>query len=552
MAETLTRRGFLKYLGLGSYALMRDCARLGQCSSSVQAGARPSRPPEFFRPIAPSSEDRLILPEGYRFQLLAVWGDSLGRQGPYGEEKVGSDCDFLAYFPIDALQGGANATEGLLWINHENCKPLFASGYDGSKRRTEEQIIQEKLQVGGTVLHIRRADGRWEVVKPSRYNRRLTALYPEIALTGPVAAQIPRVIGTLANCSGGRSPWWTALSCEENFHWFNRFPRDPSDDGYGWKAVPDQAIDERHYGWVVEVDPFGELPPVKHSSLGRFAHENLAWRLGPSGRLVCYMGDDSNDQYFYKYVSAEPFRRDRPRSEQRRLLEQGTLYVADFLRQRWIPLDVHRNPDLQQAGFRSQAEVLLETRRAAKAAGATPLDRPEDCEVHPGDGTVYLALTNNLLHGNFYGQIIRLIEDKDNPEGETFRFEIFLVGGNPSGLACPDNLCFDHRGNLWVACDMARTVLNRWAYRRFGNNGLFVVPTQGDSAGDAFQFASGPVEAELTGPWFAEDHSCLFLSVQHPGEGTRQLAKLTSHWPYGGTELPRSAVVVIDGFPANW
>ncbi|MDW8222576.1 MAG: DUF839 domain-containing protein [Gemmatales bacterium] len=549
MNQPLSRRNFLQYVGWGSYAVMRDWSRLVQAQAAPSN--RPSAPPPFFKPIAPSTEDQLILPDGYRYQLLAVWGDSLGSRGPYGEERVGSDCDFLAYFPIDALQGGRNPNEGLLWINHENCKPLFASGYDGT-RRTEEQVIQEKLQVGGTVLHIRREAGRWHVVKPSPYNRRLTALYPEIRLTGPVAERIPVVQGTLANCSGGRSPWWTALSCEENFHWFNRFARDPDDDGYGWQAVPSQAIDETHYGWVVEVDPFGQLPPVKHSALGRFAHENLAWRLGATGRLVCYMGDDSANQYFYKYVSVEPLRSGMTRQEQRRLLERGTLYVADFLRQVWIPLDVRRNRKLQEAGFRTQADVLLETRKAAKAAGATPLDRPEDCEVHPADGSVYLALTNSVLHGNLFGQIIRLVEDKDDAESESFRFEIFLVGGAPSGLACPDNLCFDRRGNLWVACDISHVLLNRWAYRRFGNNGIYVVPTRGESAGDAFQFASGPVEAELTGPWFAEDYSCLFLSVQHPGEGTRSLDNPTSHWPHGGRDIPRSAVVVIDGFPAGW
>jgi hypothetical protein len=115
-------------------------------------------------------------------------------------------------------------------------------------------------------------------------------------------------------------------------------------------------------------------------------------------------------------------------------------------------------------------------------------------------------------------------------------------------LACPDNLCFDKKGNLWVVCDISSNKTNIGPYKSFGNNGLYMVPTIGESAGDAYQFASGPVGAELTGPWFIEDESVLFLSVQHPGEGSESLDKLTSHWPDGGKAIPKPSVVAITGF----
>src|SRR5262249_60448682 len=176
-------------------------------------------------------------------------------------------------------------------------------------------------------------------------------------------------------------------------------------------------------------------------------------------------------------------------------------------------------------------------------------DRPEDCEVHPRDGSLYIALTNNTKHGNFFGQLVRLIEDGDDPEGDSFRFEIFLVGGPQSGLACPDNLMFDRKGDLWVVCDLSSRELNRGIYKPFGNNGMYLVPTSGPSAGDAFQFASGPVDCELTGPCFTENEDTLFISVQHPGEGTTSLKELTSHWPEGGDAVPEPAVVAITRFP---
>jgi secreted PhoX family phosphatase len=540
---SVTRRRFLTYLGMGTYGLLRGTA-LTASDVAFPLPRRKGAPPALFKPILPSREDRLLVPDGYRYNIVCKWQDSLGSFGPLGAEQFGYDNDFLAYFPIDVLTGGTNSGEGLLWVNHETIVPLIVSKYTGPAKKTEEQIVTEKLAVGGSVLHVRRENGAWKPVPGSKYTRRFTALYPQMAITGPAAELVPQGTGTLGNCSGGRTPWYTALSCEEQYLDFNN-PIDASRPGKSWADVPAQRIDETQYGWVVEIDPFGELPPLKHSCLGRFAHENTAWRLGPTGRLVIYMGDDSPDQFFYKFVSAASYDPKASRADRRKLLTNGTLYAADFERGKWLPLDIRRSKVLAEK-FKSQGDVLLRTREAAALLKATPLDRPEDCEVHPLDGTLYIALSNNVRHGNLFGQIVRLVEDHDNPEGESFRFEIFLAGGPQSGLACPDNLLFDRQGNLWVAADIGP--LNRRPYQLFGNNGFYLVPTSGPATGDAFQFASGPVHAELTGPWFTEDEATLFLSVQHPGGESTSLDALASHWPDGGDALPRPAVVAITGF----
>jgi secreted PhoX family phosphatase len=557
----VSRRNFLTYLGLGTYALMR---------SSVRADAAPARfplrerkpSPYQFKPISATTKDEVILPEGFDYQVICTYGDALGSTGPKSEaETFGYNNDLTVYFPIDALENGRNSSEGLLWVNHENPDPLFVSNYCGKPPKTLEQILAEKRSVGGSVLHVRKANGKWEFVSGSRFNRRLNALYPSIPFTGPAANSLPPATGTLANCSGGRTPWHTVLSCEENYPDYNS----KSDEKYRWSDVADEAIDEREYGWVVEIDPFDTadkpgLKPVKHSALGRFKHENTAlrWGAGKKGQLVVYMGDDEQDQFFYKFVSAEPYREEKSREDKRALLTQGTLYAADFAKGRWLPLDIGHaasRKKLQAAGFKTQAEVLLRCQEAAKALGATPIDRPEDCEVHPLDGSIYLALTNNSKHGNLFGQVVRVVEDHDDPASESFSYELFLAGGPQSGLACPDNLAFDRKGNLWVACDISSAAVAKGAYRPFGNNGLFVVPTAGPAAGEAYQFASGPKDAELTGPWFTDDEQTLFLSVQHPGEESRSKDEkdLTSHWPPAARwskradKLPRPAVIAITG-----
>lgn len=531
----LTRRGFLTYAGLGTFSLLRSPAALGaRFPLARRGGARP-----FFEPLKPNRTDSLVLPKGFSYSLVATTGDPLGSSGPYGPESLGSCCDFVAYFPSDPAGSGKSSSEGRLWVNHEYALPLFDSGFTGEGKKTREQIQSEKLAVGGSVIHVKKTQGGWRCVTNEK-NQRYTALYPKIPMTGPAATEVEVTTGTLANCAGGVTPWNTVLSCEENYQDMN-VPQK-----FGWATYSDTGIDEKEYGWTVEIDPFGELPPRKHSLLGRFAHEGCTVAIGATKRLVIYMGDDANDQFFYKFVSEKAHDPKSPRAEQRKLLESGTLYVADFGAGRWIPLDLEKSPSLKEAGFKNMGELLINTRRAATVVKATPLDRPEGAAIHPKDGSLYLALTNNELHGDFHGRVLRIVEQGQDPEALQFQYEIFIAGGAASGLSCPDNLTFDRHGNLWVSCDISGKSMGKGAYETFGNNGIFFVPTAGRSLGEAFQFASGPIDAELTGTCFHPSGRTLFFSVQHPGERSLP-GKFTSHWPRGGTTPPCSAVVAVDG-----
>ena len=158
-------------------------------------------------------------------------------------------------------------------------------------------------------------------------------------------------------------------------------------------------------------------------------------------------------------------------------------------------------------GFPGQAEVLINARKAADLLAATKMDRPEDIEISPVTGKVYVALTNNTARtvvaedpaevaanprlANRWGHVLEIAEDGDDNGALGFRWEVFMLCGDPalphgtyfagfdptkvSPISCPDNLDFDQAGNLWIATDGAPATPG-FATR---NDGIFAVPDRG-------------------------------------------------------------------------
>ncbi|MHA0040886.1 PhoX family protein [Deinococcus sp. PEB2-63] len=493
-----------------------------------------------FRAIPTGNADALTLPAGFRYQVLAPWGEVFTDAG----REIGFNHDYIGFFPIDMLEGGQSSTDALLTINHEYVNALFVGG--DTKNRTPGQIRAEMEAVGVSVVRVRKEGGKWAIV-PDPRNRRIDAL-TDIELTGPARGTAAvkgatMVKGTVGNCSGGQTPWGTLLTCEENV------------DGYT-KAWAGSGYEAMHQGWVTEIDPFDpKSTPKKRTAMGRFRHENVAVTVAADGRVVGYMGDDMQDACVYKFVSRGKYD-PKDRAANLKLLEDGDLYVANFGNGSWVLLDYDRNKKLQDAKgadgkalFASQADVLADARASALAVGGTPVDRPEDIEIHPRTGEVYVALTNNSKHGNYFGQIIKFREAGDDWTAQTFLWEVFAVGGPQSGFASPDNLVFDPYGNLWMVTDNSDLGSN--PIKDFhGNNAMFFFPTEGPNAGKAYRFAIGPVDAEITGPVWSPDGKTLFLAIQHPGEDSESLDKLRSNFAAkAGSNVPRPTLVAIEGFP---
>jgi secreted PhoX family phosphatase len=314
-----------------------------------------------------------------------------------------------------------------------------------------------------SVIEIARSGGRWELVKDSRFNRRITAETP-MDIRGPARGtalmRTPadpdgvRALGTFGNCAGGETPWGTYLTAEENIQdYFGNLDQlkarsdvDPYiveshrrwrmwkvNSLYAWDAVdarfdlPRTPTEPFRFGWIVEIDPRDPTrAPVKRTALGRFAHEGASPFIAHDGRVAVYMGDDDKFEYIYKFVSDARFDAKNPAAN-RDLLDRGTLYVARLDasgRGQWLPLVFDpKGPLNAAAGFRDQGEVLIKARAASSVLGATPMDRTEDVEANPVTGRIYVACTRNeqrsatARRGTYAGRELELGIDPANPRG---------------------------------------------------------------------------------------------------------------------------------------
>lgn len=134
------------------------------------------------------------------------------------------------------------------------------------------------------------------------------------------------VHGTWVNCFGSTSPWNTPLTSEENYasyqtqEWNNPASGlfgqvNDLADHLGLDTENDEWPNPYRYGYIVEIeDPESAATPIKHYTMGRFAHENSV--VMPDQRTV-YLTDDGTGGMFFKFVA-----------DAAGDLSSGTLYAA--------------------------------------------------------------------------------------------------------------------------------------------------------------------------------------------------------------------------------
>ena len=511
--------------------------------------------------------------------------------------------------------------------------------------RPASQIIKEMYAHGFSLTEvIRNEQGRIQAVMDSEFNRRITA-DTIIDLSGPVkgspyvrTAASPsgtQVRGTLGNNGMTVTPWGTVLTGEGS--WPDYFYRSPGDmkkrsvaanaslarsgiipgqstrfdwhkndqpkfdrwdisvTGYDDVGRDDFRNEANTQGYIVETDPFKpHIRAVKRSALGRISHRD-AW-VAPAREgqpVVVYLTDDGPKECIYKFVSQaqwDPADSIHGLRAGAKYLDQGQLFVARFRPDglgEWLLLEQGKhglNKNNKIYPFADQADLLVNTRLAADAVGATKLDRPGWAVTHEQTGETYITLTDdNSQQVRPHGHIIRWREKDDRPDAKVFSWDIYLFGGHSddasrqtlAGLTesndfhIPNGLWSDPRGIIWIQTDEA-------AYQNKSNSMMLAalpgqvgdgtesvdvqgIPGKKGKAPDPNvlkRFMTGPTGSQISGVDMTPDCKTMFVNIEHPGLGGT-LKDMTSHWPDSQTQAdskarPRSATVVVrrsDGKP---
>ena len=171
----LNRRKFLTYVGTGVAALGVASTGLGGLAPQVEAAGKDAANKLVgfkkkvsglnFNPIAPSDKDDIVLPKGYKYDVVAAYGDEINAKG----DTFGFNNDFTLYFPID---GSSN--RGLLWVNHEYSSDVFVQGSKSNGQYSPDQIKEMLYVQGGSIIEVvGDKKGGWKMDTTSKYARRI-------------------------------------------------------------------------------------------------------------------------------------------------------------------------------------------------------------------------------------------------------------------------------------------------------------------------------------------------------------------------------------------
>ena len=397
------RRQFLWFMGAtaGSIAL-NSCQKLNNKtpnSIKFQSVDVPS-PWSTDRSVAQQMEhhanyvvqDDLVLPEGFTYDVIAVWGDRVG------DSRFGYNNDYLSLVETAPNEGYLTINfeyiSGKTWMQTypsvigkqlpfaELIAVAEKSGgeidafnlEDGELKAKIIEVSREGLidQGIGVISVKRNAEGKWTRTY-SDIDRRITGISGldnrerMLESTGAAGAVFTkadklgyednlgdRIIGTFQNCAGGTTPWGTVLSAEENFQdqvseavMADGSSLDPQQKPF---TINSDRVDGRgnvfglagnKYGWMVEIDPANpDDYGTKHTWLGRYRHEAFGIRAVSGKNLAVYSGCDRRGGHLYKFVSSDKIVEPKDKTNSR-LFSEGMLYGAKLYPDgtgEWIPL----------------------------------------------------------------------------------------------------------------------------------------------------------------------------------------------------------------------
>ncbi|MBR0681365.1 DUF839 domain-containing protein [Roseomonas eburnea] len=448
-------------------------------------------------------QDDVVAP-GWRRGVLIRWGDRVAFDAPpwtpaqpsveAASAQFGWDARVLAVLPSPSPDGVPRA---LLAVGHATVDAALA--FPGGRDHPE---VAGAMQ-GASLLNLEKRGAEWTVVDGGYQNRRLTAA--TLCRLGADGGPVTGIAGVTGGCA---TPWGSLLLAEgAAAEWRGRLP----------------SLDAGSIGLVTEVDPSDPVSvPVKRAALGRFGAVDAAATLAADGRAVVWLTDGRPGGFLYRFVSDD--------TAGARALDAGRMAAARMEggSLRWMPL--------------GEGDPLA----AARAAGATPLDRPRGLAFDAQRQRLCVAVNGGA------GHVLEIRAAAGDAAAETGVAAVLIQGREapPTGDAgrhatvaawpwAPAALGFDRDGALLLGTDRGT---------RPGTlpEALYRVAVDGGDRGRPELVIGAPVGAALGGAAAAAD-GALLAAIAHPGQGpgARWDAPAT-RWPnMRPDEPPRSTIVVL-------
>lgn len=274
--------------------------------------------------------------------------------------------------------------------------------------------------------------------------------------------------GTMVNCSGGKTPWNTWLTCEEYV--------DSS-----W------APTTKRHGYVFEVNPTDRdvQPANPLKNMGRFKHEAVAV---DDQNQVLYLTEDKGDSCIYRYIPDNYPNLEKGKLQALKIVGNPKLKTGD---KRWGATEIL---DVEWVDINDPDPKRDTVRDEGQKKGAAIFSRGEGIACFGQD--VYWTCTNGGRRG--YGQIFHYAPT--GPDSGTIR--LVYEPDHPRKMSNPDNICVNKFGDLLVCED--------GGYQ--GKNRIFGVRPDGK----LYWIASNP-HSEWTGVCLSDDESVMFCNIQGKG-----------------------------------
>ena len=351
IAARFARRDILK----GALGVAAIAAAVSPLALAAAGSARAETASRFrFDELEAGVDENHHVAPGYDADVLIRWGDPvLPGAPPFNptaqtaaaqRQQFGYNNDFLAYFP---MPGASNpSAHGLLVVNHEytNEELMFAGLSRPESKdapRTGSTLARTDIEMaahGGSVIEVKRENGKWQVVAgleicaPHRRQyadgHHRSGRRPSAHADAGRSRRPPRprhvqqlrrrhdAMGHLAHLRGERPPLLhrQAAGRTSRRRAITGAMACPAASTSGAistiASISARTPNEpNRFGWVVEIDPFDPAStPKKRTALGRAKHEGAAGIVSKDGRYVVYMGDDERFEYVYRFVTAGALR----------------------------------------------------------------------------------------------------------------------------------------------------------------------------------------------------------------------------------------------------